>query len=174
MGAFRPSINEYKSVGDPLISADFLLLIPSIPGSPDPRRLMYKVISTSLPGSQIEQVVHEIGARKFHFAGRRMYSGTWTAQLVETSDGSTRSDLLNWMSIARPYATGNGTYKNQYAVDAELRVYDAANRLAISCVISGMFPLSVDDANLEQSSSILQYSVQFSFDEVYEDYSLDS
>jgi hypothetical protein len=171
--AFRPALNEYKSVGDPLMTSDFFLMIPFIPGSPDPRKLSYKVINTSLPGSQIEQIPYEIGARKFNFAGRRVYSGTWTAQLVETADASTRADLLRWMDITRPYASGNGTYKNQYSVSAELRVYDAANRVAVSSVIKGMFPLSIEDSNLDQSSTVLQYSVQFSFDEVDETYNSD-
>ncbi len=168
--AFRPQLNEYLSVGDPLISADFFLLIPFIPGSADPRKISYKVISTALPGSQIEQVPYEIGARKFNYAGRRTYSGNWTATLIETADGSTRGDLLRWMDIARPYATGAGTYKNQYSVSAELRVYDAGNRVAVASVIKGLFPLSIDDANLDQSSSVIQYSVQFSFDSTAEVY----
>ena len=170
--AFRPDLNAYKSVGDPLIAADFFLLIPFIPGSPDPRQLSYKIVSTALPGSQIEQVPYEIGARKFHFAGRRMYTGTWTATIAESSNGSSRGELLNWMNLARPYATGNGTYKSLYSVIAELRVYDAANRVAVSSVIKGLFPLNIDDTNLEQSSTIIQYPVQFSFDEVEEFYGI--
>jgi hypothetical protein len=126
-----------------------------------------------MPGSQIEQTPVEIGARKFHFAGRRIYSGQWTATLIETSNARTRSDLLNWMNIARPYASGNGTYKSVYGVMAELRVYDAANRVAISQIIKGLFPLSIDDTPLEQSSNAIQYTVQFSFDSVDEFYGVE-
>ena len=168
--AFRPTLNDYRSVGDPLIAADFLLLIPSIPGAADSRKISYKVVSTALPGTAIEQVPVEIGARKHNFAGRRTYSGTWSATLIETADASTRGDILNWISLARPYASGAGSYKNFYARTAELQVFDAANKMTISSVITGLFPLSLEDFTLEQSSNVIQYSVQFSFDEATETY----
>lgn len=168
--AFRPQLQEYKSVGDPIMSGDFYLLIPTIPGSSDSRRMSYKIVSTNLPGSQIEQMQLEIGARRFNFAGRRTYSGSWNSTIIETADATTRADLLGWMNICRPYANGNGTYRNEYAQRAELRVYDAANNLAISQTILALFPLSVDDADLSQGSNILQYNVTWSFDEVIETY----
>ena len=166
--AFRPTLMDYRSVGDPLLNCDWYLLIPNIPGASDTRRMSYKVVSTALPGTQIEQVTMEIGAKKFNFAGRRVYSGTWTATLVETADASTRGDLIRWMDMARPYAVGAGTFRSQYGQTAELRVYDAANNVAVSSVIHALFPISIDDTPLEQSSSIISYSVQFSFDAVDE------
>ena len=162
--SFRPSMSQHRSVGDPLLSCDWYLLIPNIPGASDTRRMSYKVVSTALPGSQIEQVTMEIGAKKFNFAGRRVYSGSWTATLVETADASTRGDLLRWMDMARPYVSGAGTFRNVYGQTAELRVYDAMNNVAVSSVIHALFPITIDDTPLEQSSSIIQYSVTFSFD----------
>lgn len=171
--AFRPSLRDYQSVGDHLITADWYMLIPYIPGATDPRSMSYKINTTALPGTQIEQVASEIGARKFNFAGRRVYSGSWSATLIETANGSSRSDLINWMNLARPYATGAGSYKSQYAVTAEVRVYDAANRIAVLSTVYGLWPMSLDDANLDQASSVLQYNIQFSFDHATEEYGVD-
>lgn len=168
--AFRPTLRDYQSVGDPVITADWYMLIPLIPGASNPRALSYKVNTTSMPGHQIEQVPYENGARKWNFAGRRIFNGTWTATLVETSNGSSRGDLINWMNIARPYRSGNGAYKSQYGVMAELRLYDAANNIAVLQEIYGLFPLSIDDASLDQGSAVLQYSINFSYDEVLEYY----
>lgn len=171
--AFRPSLRDYTSVGDHVITADWYMLIPYIPGSANPRTMSYKINTTALPGTQIEQLVSEIGARKFAFAARRVYTNTWTATIIETADGSSRSDIINWMNLARPYSTGAGSYKNQYAVTAEIRVYDAANRVAVLSEVHGLWPMQLDDASLDQASSVLQYSVQFSYDHVVESYGVD-
>ncbi len=161
-------MQAYRSVGDPLLSCDWYLMIPNIPGASDPRKMSYKVVSTALPGSQIEQVQMEIGAKKFNFAGRRTYTGSWTATLVETADASTRGDLLRWMDLARPYTQGAGTFRSEYGQTSELRVYDARNNVAVSAVLHALFPITIDDTPLEQSSSIIQYSVTFSYDYVDE------
>ena len=168
MASFRPTLQEYRSVGDPLLACDYYLMIPNIPGSQDPRAISFKFVSTSLPGTQIEQVSLEIGARRFNFAGRRKYSGTWTSTLIETANASTRRDLINWMNIARPYNSNIGTFRNEYAQTAEIRVYDAAQNLAISSTVLALFPLSIDDVSLEQSDSIIQYQVTWSFDSTEE------
>lgn len=171
--AFRPTLNDYQSTGDVVITADWYMLIPFIPGAPDPRRISYKINSTALPGHQIEQVPVELGARKWHFGGRRVFQGSWTATLIETSDGSSRADLINWMNMCRPYRVGAGTYKNQYAVDAEVYVYDAANRISVLSIVKGLWPMQLDDAQLDQGGSTpLQYSIQFSYDEVVESYNI--
>lgn len=171
--AFRPSLRDYQSVGDHLITADWYMLIPYIPGASDPRSMSYKINSTMLPGTQIEQVQSEVGARRFNFAGRRLFTGTWNATLIETANGSSRADLINWMNLARPYVTGAGSYKSQYAVTAEVRVYDAANRVAVMSTIYGLWPMQIDDANLDQASSVLQYNIQFSFDRADEEYGVE-
>lgn len=171
--AFRPHLNDYQSVGDPVITADWYMLIPFIPGAPDPRRISYKINSTALPGTQIEQVLLELGARKWAFGGRRVYQNSWTATLVETSDGSSRADLIRWMDMCRPYRNGVGSYKSQYGVDAELYVYDAANRISVMQIVKGLWPMQLDDASLDQGGSTpLQYSIQFSYDEVVEHYNI--
>lgn len=161
---FRPGLQEIQSILDPLQAWNWNLLIPLIPGTADTRQISYKAISTTVPGSQVEQVPLETHGIKLNYAGRRVWSGTWNVTLVETRTASTRDSLLKWMDLARSWSGNSGSYKSVYGVTAELQLFDDLPQIIRSIRLYGLFPTQIDDASLEQSSSIVQYSCTFSYD----------
>lgn len=168
MAGFRPGLAEVQSLADPQLSYNWNILIPFIPGAADTRKLSYKAISTSLPGSEIEQVTLEHRVVKLQFAGRRIYSGQWSVTMFETRDLSTRDDLIRWMDLCRSYHGNTGSFKQTYAVTAELQLFDDTPKVNREIRLLGLFPLKIEDATLDSSSSILQYSINFSFDSLLE------
>jgi hypothetical protein len=65
--------------------------------------------------------------------------------------------------------TGLGAYKTQYAVPADLTQYDDAGLPARVFKLVNAWPSEVGQASLDQSSGIVQYTIQFAFDYVEED-----
>ena len=164
MATFRPGLAEATSVLDPLQQWNFNVLFPNVPGSSDTRDLSYKITASSIPGTTIEQAPVETHGIKLNFAGRRTWSGTWSCTLFETRTNSTRQRLINWMELARSWQNNSGSYKSQYAVTAELQLFDDIPNIARSVRVFGVWPTSVDDVTLDQSSSIVSYQVQLSYD----------
>ena len=162
--AFRPGLQEVQSVQDPLMQWNWNILIPTIPGTGDTRDISYKAISTSIPSSSLEQVPLESHGIKLNFAGRRTWTGTWNVTMIETRTASTRDMLIKWMELARSWVNNSGSYKSRYGVMAELQLFDDIPTLVRSIVMVGMFPLEIGEATLDQSSGIVQYSVNFSYD----------
>lgn len=164
MAGFRPGLLETSSVLDPLQQWNFNILFPNVPGSSDTRDLSYKITSSAIPGTQVEQVSVETHGIKLNFAGRRTWSGSWNCTMFETRINSTRTRLLNWMELARSWKNNSGSYKSQYAVTAELQLFDDIPTIARSIRVYGVFPQSIDDVSLDQSSAVISYSCTFSFD----------
>jgi hypothetical protein len=155
---------EISSVLDPLQSWNFSLLFPVIPGSSDTRDITYKVMSSSIPGTGIEQVSVESHGIKLNYAGRRTWTGNWACTIFETRVNSTRTRLINWMELARSWRNNSGSYKSQYGVTAELQLHDDIPNIARSVRIYGVWPQNVDDVNLDQQAAVINYNVQFSYD----------
>lgn len=128
------------------------------------RDMMYRCTSTSIPESSIEQVSVEAHGVKLNFAGRRTWSGTWNATFFEVRDASTRDTLIKWMELARSWALNSGTYKAQYASTAIVTLYDDLPQTAREVKMYGVFPTSIGDVSLDQSSGIINYNVTLSYD----------
>jgi hypothetical protein len=140
------------------------LTIPNIPGSSLSREVSYKALSTSIPGSKLEQVGLEAHGIKLNFAGRRQWDGTWNVTLVETRDSSTRDAFLAWQELARSWKANAGSYKSIYSTTVSLELYDDLPQVVREIKLFGVFPTSIDDVQLDQTGDIVRYSIQFSFD----------
>lgn len=160
----RTSLNDVSSVQDPLQTWNWDLFLPSIPGGGNSRELTIKCISSTIPGSAVEQVGVEAHGVKLNFAGRRTWTGTWSATFFESRNSSTRDSFIKWLEFARSWKNNSGAYKADYAVSGELALYDDLPQVVRSIKMLGMFPLTVDDVSLDQSSGVVTYSVSFSFD----------
>ena len=160
----RPNINELISVQDPLQTWNWSLTIPNIPGSSLARDITLKCQSANLPGSSVEQVSVEAHGVKLNFAGRRQWSGTWEATFFESRSASTRTAFVNWMELQRSWANNSGAYKDQYAVTAEISQYDDKPKEVKNVRLRGLFPMTIADVSLDQTSGVVIYSITFSFD----------
>lgn len=145
------------------------IVIPRIPGVGDARGLSTKCVSTEVPGFQIEPVKVDFqGGIQLGYAGRRIWSMSWSATFIESRDGSSRDDMVAWANLIRNPLLGTGSYKVVYAVPVELSLYDDAGIVSRSFKLVNAFPLDVSQATLDQSSGVLQYPVTFSYDVIEE------
>lgn len=160
----RSGLQETIGILDVLQTWNWDVLFARVPGAPDARGLTTKCISTTLPGSQLEQVKLEAHGVQLNFAGRRVWTQNWDCTFVESRDANSRGLLIGWQETARSWVNNAGTYKSVYAVPVQLTLYDDIPLQARLVQLENAFPLNVGDATLDQSSGIVQYSVTFSFD----------
>lgn len=160
----RTHLSEMLLVADPLQTWNWDIIIPNVPGGAAPRAITYKAISTEVPASSMEQVPLNAHGVKLNFAGRRTWSGTWTVEMFETRTEGTRDALFRWLEFARSWEQNSGNYKENYAVTAELILYDDIPQEVRRIKVFGAFPTEVGTAQLNQESDIIRYSVTFSFD----------
>lgn len=160
----RTSLQNVQSFKDVLQTWNWDVFFPTIPGAADTRPFSYKMISTTIPGGGIDQVGLEAHGVKLNFAGRRTWTGTWEVTVVESRDFSTRGLLVGWKEFARSWKNNSGSYKEDYAVTGELVLYDDLPKEVGNIWLKGMWPMTVGDATLDNTSGIVQYSVTFSYD----------
>lgn len=162
----RTSLQDTQSVQDPQYAYNFDLIFQTIPGagSNAAQEVRIKCTSTTIPESTLEQVVLENKSSRLHFAGRRVWSGTWNATMFETRSGSTRDSILGWQELARSLVANTGTYKTVYSVVAEIVLYDDVPNVVRRIRVHGVFPTSTGSPQLSSASEIVNYDVTFSYD----------
>lgn len=160
----RTHLREVLSTLDPLQTWAWDVVLPYIPGVSDTRQVTYKCTSTQIPGSQTEQVPLEAHGVKLNFAGRRVWSGRWEATFFESRDSGTRDVFFRWMEFMRSWEQNSGSYKSEYAVTAALQLYDDRPTVVREIKLYGLFPMDLQDVQLEQTSEVLKYNVSFSYD----------
>lgn len=164
----RTHLQEVLSTQDPLQTWNWDIIFSALPGSPDARALTYKAVSTQIPNSALEQVPLEAHGVKLNFAGKRIWSQQWECTFFESRDASTRDRFVRWHEMARSWQNNSGSYKSEYAITASLQLYDDRPLVVRNLEMIGLFPLEVTTTTLDQTSSVIQYSVNFSYDWVNE------
>lgn len=160
----KTSIQNMLAVVDPLKTFQWDLAFPRIPGVSDSRPLSVKCVGTSIPGTSIEPISWEGHGMRLHFSGRRVFDETWEATIIESRDSTTRDSLISWMELVRSWRANSGAYKAQYAVPAEISLYDDANTVVRGIKLINVFPSQIGQITLDQGSSIVQYQATFSID----------
>lgn len=165
----RTNLNNMLSLLDPQLAYNWGVAIPRIPGIADSRQFTYRAISTSIPGTSIEAAQWEGHGMRLQSAGRRRYDDTWEVTLIETRDSATRDLLLAWKEFTRSWRNNSGAYKSEYAVPAELTMYDDKAVAVRGIKLINAWPSAIGQVQLSQSNEIVQYQVTFSFD-LFEDF----
>ena len=163
----RTSLSDVDSLPDPLLSYNFDLVFPVIPGGGNTRQTTIKCMSTQLPGMQLEQQTAGLHGVEVSYAGRQVYTKTFTATYIETRDATTRKDFKRWMRVARNNRTNRGSYKSQYATTPTLYLYDDLPQIVETNLIRGCFPIDVQDVEMDGGAgTIVQVTITFSYDSV--------
>lgn len=161
----RTSLQDVAGLPDPLLSYNFDLIFPSIPGGGSTRAMTVKCMSTALPGMQLEQQTASLHGVEINYAGRQIWTKTFQATFIETRDGGTRAAIRRWIEFARNNKANSGNYKSQYGVDAVMLLYDDIPNVINTTKIVGCFPTQLDDVNMDGAQgTIVQVSVTFSYD----------
>lgn len=161
----RTSIQDVQSLPDPLFSMNWDLVLPRIPGTADTRPFTFKCQTSSIPGALLESVPVNLHGIELRFAGRKNYTHSFSVTVMETRDMSSRDIFVNWGNIARSWLDNSGSHKSVYAVPGELILYDDTPKEVRKITLFGLWPESISDAQLDgQTSAVVTYDVQFSFD----------
>jgi hypothetical protein len=164
----RTSLQDVRSLPDPLFTYNWDVIVPSMPGTPNSRAFTFKAMTTSIPGSLLEQVAVNLRGVELRYAGRENFSHSLAMTIHETRDVGTRDMLRRWQKIARDNRTNSGSYKNVYSTTVELVLYDDIPLEVKRIKLVGAWVENVDDASLDTASAAVSISCTFSYDYVDE------
>lgn len=161
----RTSLQDVSGLTDPLLSYNFDLIFPRIPGGGNTRAMTIKCMSTAIPGMQLEQQTASLHGVEINYAGRQIWSKTFQATFIETRDAGTRAAIRKWIEYARNNKNNQGNYKRDYGVDAVLHLYDDIPNIIQETKIVGCFPTQLDDVNMDGGQgTLVQVTCTFSYD----------
>jgi hypothetical protein len=164
----RTSLQDVRALPDPLLTYQWDVIIPTMPGTPNSRSLTFKALSAVIPGSMIEQVPVNLGAVEVRYAGRENNSHAFPMTIHETRDVGTRDMLLRWKKTARDNQNNTGNYKSVYSTSVELALYDDTNAVTRRIRLIGAWIETLDDAPLDRNSAAVSISCTLSYDDFEE------
>lgn len=168
MATARTSYSDCRALPDPLLSYNFDLIIPVVPGGGDGKGLTVRCKSTSLPGTSVDDVTVSIHGVDLKYAGKQLWTHTLQVQYQETRDMLVSTALKRWIEFARNTRQNTGSYKVNYETTADLVLYDDAVKVIRTIRLEGFFPQTMDDAALDGSSSTpVEISATFFYDSHY-------
>ena len=166
----KPTLDEVLKAADPMLSDNFELLIPNVPGGGDARALRIQCKTAVKPGSTINEVLVELFGHATNHAGARTYSHDFQVTYIEVADGRINRALEAWANLCRSHETQTGGFKSEYSTDAEFIIYNQKGEKIATHEIVGLWPKQVPDLNFDgaQGTQAVELSVSFSFDYVHE------
>lgn len=168
----KPTLDEVLKAADPMLSDNFELLIPNVPGASgqDARAMRIQCKTAVKPGSTINEVLVELFGHATNHAGARTYSHDFQVTYIEVADGRIGRALEAWANECRNHDTQTGSFKEDYATDAEFIIYNQPGEKIATHEIVGLWPKQVPDLNFDgaQGTQAVELSVSFSFDYVHE------
>jgi len=164
----RVSFAQVTSQADLLDQVGFLLDLGVIPGVGGSEHLSIKCLNCPLPGMGQEDMKVVLHGHQIGFRGRRNNPGTVSPTFYEDSRMLTLDALRGWLEYTAGSESGNSQgYKNQYAVDANLIVYDTTGKAVRAHIIEGMRIQDVPDVTFDGGSSApIQVAPTFAYDRV--------
>lgn len=164
--ATKPTLGDIAaSVLDPMLSDNYLLNIPDIPGGGNAQALRMQCTSASKPGATLNAVEVQVFGHTLEFAANKTFSHDMSVEYVENRSAEITTLLENWAELIRSTETQTGGYKSEYARSGYFTIFDNKGRTVREYEIHGMWPSAVPDLAFNgTSSSIITLSVSFKFD----------
>ncbi len=162
----KPTLGQLAaSVLDPMLSDNFLLDIPNIPGGGDYTALRIQCQSAVKPGMTINAVEVQVFGHTLEFAGNKTFNHDMTIEYVENRSAQITTQLENWANLIRSTQSQHGAFKKDYARSGYFTIFDNMGNIVREYEIFGMWPSVVPDISFNgQSSSIINLSTTFKFD----------
>lgn len=162
----RPvTFTEIDSTPDIISTNRHKLVFPDIDGV-DGYTLALHSVGINIPAYALSQISVKYLGNTTIFAGGSASEHVLSVDMLENSDGVVLQSLRKWMSIIRSNKDGSGGYKQEYAKDALLFVFDSTGNVTHSFTLINVWPFSIGHPQLGQDSAPFQLSVQFSVDAV--------
>ncbi len=162
----KPTLDQLQaSVLDPMLSDNFLLDIPDVPGGGNAQALRIQCQSATKPGVTINAVEVQVFGHTLEFAGNKTFNHDMTIEYVENRQAEITTALESWAQLIRQTATQTGAYKKDYARSARFYIYDNMGVTVRDYTVYGLWPSVVPDISFNgTSSSIINLSTTFKFD----------
>lgn len=164
--ANKPTLGDIAAaVLDPMLSDNYLLDIPNIPGGGNAQALRMQCTSATKPGSTLNAVEVQVFGHTLEFAGNKTFSHDMSVEYVENRQGQITTLLENWAEVIRATETQTGGYKSEYARSGIFTIFDNKGETVKEYEIHGMWPSAVPDLAFQgSSSSIITLSVSWKYD----------
>lgn len=161
----RTGLEDISQIKDPLLLYNWGLVIPNVPGGGNSYQLTLRCQTTAIPGITLEDALVQLRGMELNYAGRPVWSHNLPFTYLEARDMVTRQSLLRWFYTARDFRNNTGSYKEDYATDCDLELYDDVGNVVRTIRLFGVFPKSLDDLATESTgSTVAAFSGTFSFD----------
>ncbi len=162
----KPSLGQLSaSVLDPMLSDNFLLDIPNIPGGGDYKALKIQCQSATKPGVTINAVEVQVFGHTLEFASNKTFNHDMTIEYVENRKAEVTTTLENWADLIRNTESQHGEYKAGYARSGYFTIFDNMGLTVREYEIFQMWPSVVPDISFNgSSSSLITLSTTFKFD----------
>lgn len=160
------TLNDVKSMGDPLRPYNFDLIIPNIPGGGDGNAMRIHLVNTSIPGFSSEVFSTKHHGFEIKHVGRGTFPRTLPVTYVEDSNLTILNSLRRWHRFQWEPNTGIQVPQALYKTDGFLKLLDSDKSTKATYKLVGMFIQSVPDTAMGQSDSgPVNISVTFSYDD---------
>jgi hypothetical protein len=162
----KPTLGDVAaSVLDPMLSDNFLLDIPNVPGGGNPQPLRVQCQSAVKPGMTINAVEVQVFGHTLEYASNKTFNHDMTVEYVENRSAQITTTLEQWGNFCRSTQSQHGAYKAEYARNGYFTIFDNKGTIVREYEIHNMWPSVVPDINFNgTSSSLITLSVTFKFD----------
>ena len=164
----KVSLTEFKTVGDPLLSDSFELVIPTLPtglNAEAGRWLRIQVKNMIKPGQTIEEALQEAHGHALRFAGKKSFTGSLSLEFVENAQMRAHQTIEDWMNLCRTTEDQRGLTKAEYAVTSLLNILDIKGAQVSQYKIEGFWPKSISELTFDGMGTAVPVSAEFSFDD---------
>lgn len=163
----KVNLTEFGTIGDPITSDSFEILLSSLPAGLDTEgarnfRIHCKVFAK--PGVTIEEILQEAHAHTLRYAGRKTFSGTIPVEFVDNADLRIVRMCEDWAELARTTEDQRGRPKSEYAVTATMNILDVTGATTNTYEIKGFWCKSVQDMSFDGMGQAVPVNAEFSFD----------
>lgn len=162
----KPTLQQVSSaVIDPMLSDNFQLSIPSVPGGGNAVPLLMNCQQATKPGITIEPVDVILFGHQLEFAGRLTYSHDLSVTYVENRDGAVAKILEDWAEFIRSHQTQHGAYKADYQRDGRLSIFDNTGTEVRTYLIKNLWPTTVPEVQFDgTAANLITLGASFKYD----------
>ena len=166
----KPTLIQVSgAISDPMLSDNFSFEIPNVPKGAAglSNALLFQCKSATKPGMTLENVEAALFGHTLEYAGRQTFGHDLSATYIENKTGQITKGLEDWSILCRNPDTQLGEYKNVYATNAYLKVYDQKGTEVMQYIIYGLWPSQIPDISFDGSSAtLIEHQISFKYDHV--------
>lgn len=165
----KPSLGQiHTAIPDPLLSDNFQLNFPSVPTGDNAVPLLMQCRTASKPGVTLNSGEVQLFGHTIEHATNKTFGHDMSVEYVENRSMEIHSLLEKWANYIRGTQSQHGAFKNEYARDATLTVFNQKGDVVFEYVIVNCWPSSVPETSFDgASSNILSVAVTFKYDYYY-------